>query len=189
MMRTKIISDEFARSVCVRDAARRAFRAVDTDQRLRRAAVSASRPDRLTFEPGDFCYFWRDAAGWSPGMATVVSQVGQGHHSVDYVGRIFKQSAGQLSHLTERERMAQEDVRESQDPGQDTSHVIGEPVLPQQPSRSSEHGPNVGAVVPEQPDVSMPAPDFFGTPGDPVDDDDHDEQPPAEPVPHSSSWE
>ena len=38
--------DEFARSVRVRDAARRAFIAVDTDQRLRRAAVSASRPDR-----------------------------------------------------------------------------------------------------------------------------------------------
>ena len=36
--------DEFARSV-------RAFISVDTDQRLRRAAVSASRPDRLTFEP------------------------------------------------------------------------------------------------------------------------------------------
>ena len=47
--------DEFARSVRVRDAARRAFIAVDTDQRLRRAAISASRPkDRLTFEPGDF---------------------------------------------------------------------------------------------------------------------------------------
>ena len=66
--------DEFARSVRVRDAARRAFIAVDTDQRLRRAAISASRPDRLTFEPGDMCYFWRNGLGWSPGMATVVSQ-------------------------------------------------------------------------------------------------------------------
>ena len=47
--------DEFARSVRVRDAARRAFMAVDTDQRLRRAAVSASRLDRLTCEPGDMC--------------------------------------------------------------------------------------------------------------------------------------
>ena len=35
--------DEFARSVRVRDAARRAFSAVDANQRLRR--VSASRPD------------------------------------------------------------------------------------------------------------------------------------------------
>ena len=65
-------NDEFAHSVRVRDAARRAFIAVDTDQRLRRAAVSASRPDRLTFEPGDLCYFWRDGLGWSLGMATVV---------------------------------------------------------------------------------------------------------------------
>ena len=36
--------DEFARSVRIRDAARCAFIAVDMDQRLRRAAVSASRP-------------------------------------------------------------------------------------------------------------------------------------------------
>ena len=55
--------DEFARSIRVRDAARRAFVTVDTDQRLRRAAVSASRPDRLTLEPGDMCYFWRDGVG------------------------------------------------------------------------------------------------------------------------------
>ena len=108
--------DEFARSFRVTDAARRAFIAVDTDQRLRRAAVSASRPDRLTFEPGDTCYIWRDGVGWSPGMATVVSQVGQGHYYADYGGRIFKQSAEQLSHVTERERLAQEAVRESQDP-------------------------------------------------------------------------
>ena len=77
--------DEFARSIRVRDAARRAF-TVDTDQRLFEAAVSASRPDRLTFVPGDMCYFWRDGVGWSPGMATVVSQVGQGHNYVDYGG-------------------------------------------------------------------------------------------------------
>ena len=50
--------DELARLVRVRDAARRAFISVDTDQRLRRAAVAASHPYRLTLEPGDFCYFW-----------------------------------------------------------------------------------------------------------------------------------
>ena len=39
-------------------------------------------------------------------MATVVSQVGQDHYYVDYGGRIFKQAAEQLSHVTERERLA-----------------------------------------------------------------------------------
>ena len=37
----------------------------------------------------------------------------------------------------------------------------------------------------------MPDPDFHRTPGDRVDGDDHDGQPPIESVPHSSSshWE
>ena len=110
---------------------------MDTDQRLRRAAVSASRPDRLTFEPGDMCYFWRDGLGKSPGKATVVSQVGQGHSYVDYGGRISKQSAEQLSHVTERERLAQEAVRESLDPRRDMDHVSDEPELPQKPLQTS----------------------------------------------------
>ena len=184
--------DEFARSVRVRDAARRAFIAVDTDQRLRRAAISASRPDRLTFEPGDMCYFWRNGLGWSPGMATVVSQVGQGHYHVDYGGRIFKQAAEQLSHVTERERLAQEAVRESRDSDRDMDHVSDEPELHPQPSQFPEQRPNVDAPVPEQPpDVSMPAPDFQETPDDNADDSDHEERAPTEPVPQSSSshWE
>ena len=137
--------DEPARSVRVRDAARRAFISVDTDQRLRRAAVSAARRDRLTFEPGDLCYFWRDAMEWSPGMATVVSQVGQGHCFIDNGGRIFKQSAEQLSHVTELKRLPQEAVRELQDPGRDMDRVIGEPEWPQQPSQSSGHEANIAA--------------------------------------------
>ena len=45
--------------------------------------------------------------GWSPGVATAVS---------DYDGRIFKQSAEQLSHATERERLSLDAVRESRTP-------------------------------------------------------------------------
>ena len=70
--------------------------------------------------------------GWSPGMATVVSQVGQAHYDTDHRERIFKQSAEQLSQVTERDRLAQEAVQESQHPGQDTDPVIGEPELPLQ---------------------------------------------------------
>ena len=42
--------DELARSLRCRDAAKRAFTHVDTDQRLRKAAASASRPTHLTVE-------------------------------------------------------------------------------------------------------------------------------------------
>ena len=143
---------EVARSIRVRDAARRAFITVDTDQRLRKAAVSASRPDRLTFELGDMCYFC--GVGWSPGMATVVSPLGQGNYFFDYDGRIFKQSAEQLSHVTERERLAQESVRDSQDPGRNVDHVSGEPELPQQPSQTSRQENNVAPV--SQPDPGSP---------------------------------
>ena len=117
-------------------------------------------------------------------MATVVSQVGQGHYYVDYGGRIFKQAAEQLSHVTERERLAQEAVRESRDSDRDMDHVSDEPELPPQPSQFPEQRPNVDAPVPEQPpDVSMPAPDSQETP----DDSDHEERAPTEPVPQSSS--
>ena len=54
---------------------------MNTDQRLRKAA---------TFELRDMCYFWRDGVGWSPGMATVVSQIGQGRYYVNCGGRIFQ---------------------------------------------------------------------------------------------------
>ena len=46
-------------------------------------------------------------------VLAVVSQVGQGHYYVDYGGRIVKSYAEQLSHVTERQRLAQEAVRES----------------------------------------------------------------------------
>ena len=74
---------------------------------------------------------------------------------VDDGGRIFKQSAEQLSHVTERERLAQEAVRESQDPGCDVDHVSDEETeLPQQPSQTSGQENNVAPVSPS--DVPMP---------------------------------
>ena len=109
------------------------------------------------------CYIWRDGVGWSPGKASVVSQIGQGHCYVDYGGRIFKQSAEQLSPVTERERLAREAVRESQDPGQNVDHVTDEGTeLPQQPSQMSGQENNVALVSPS--DVSMPDPGRPETP-------------------------
>ena len=132
------------------------------------------------------CYFWRDGVGWSPEMATVVSQVGQGHHYVDYGGRIFKQSAQQLSHVTERERLAREAVRESQDPGQNVDHVSDEETeLPQQPSQTSGQENNVALVSP--PDVPMPDPVLPETPNANAETSNDDRENTAEPVPHSSS--
>ena len=52
--------------------------------------------------PGDRLLRWSYRTR-NHGMVTVVSQVGQGHCYVDDGGRIFKQSAEQLSHVTERE--------------------------------------------------------------------------------------
>ena len=114
-------------------------------------------------------------------MATVVSQVGQGHCYVDNGGRIFKQSAGQLSHVTERERMAQEAVRESQDPSRDVDHVSDEPELPRQPSQTSGQENNVAPV--SQPDVSMPDHGPPETPDETAETSDDDRENTAEPVP------
>ena len=102
--------DEFGRAVQIRDAARRAFIAADTNQRLRRAAAAASRPSRLKFSPGDLVYFHRQVEGWSAAMATVVSQVGVGHYYVDYNGRVLKVAAEQLRNPSERERQARQTV-------------------------------------------------------------------------------
>ena len=122
-------------------------------------------------------------------MATVVSQVGQGHYDVDYGGRIFKQSAEQLSHVTERERLAQDAVRESQDPGRNVDHVSDEPELPQQPFQASGQESNVAPV--SQPDVSMPDPGSPETLDESAETSDDDRENTVEPVPHSSSshWE
>ena len=97
-------------------------------------------------------------------MAIVVFQACQGYYHVDYGGRICKQSAEQLSHVTERERLAQEAVRESQDPGRDVNHVS---------------------------DVSMPDPGSPETPNENAETTNDDCGNTAEPVPHSSSshWE
>ena len=118
-----------------------------------------------------------------------VSSWSRGHYHVDYGGRIFKQSAEQLSHVTERERLAQEAVRESQDPRRNVDHVTDEPELPHQPSQTSGQENNVAPV--SQPDVSMPDPGSPETLDESAETSDDLRENTVEPVPHSSSshWE
>ena len=106
---------------------------------------------------------------------------------VDYGGRIFKQAAEQLSHVTER--LAQEAVRESQNPGRNVDHVSDETELPQQPSQTS--GQENDVAPGSQPDVPMPDPGSPETLDDNAETSDDDRENTAEPVPHSSSshWE
>ena len=186
---SKSQDDEFARSVRVRDAARRAFIAVDTDQRLPRAAVSASRPDRLTFEPGSMCYFWRDGVGWSPGMATVVSQVGQVTIMLTMVDECSNNLLSNC-HMSRNVNAWPEAVRESQDPGRKVDHLSDEETeLPQQPSQTSGQENNVAPVSPS--DVPMPDPVPAETPDENAETSNDDRENTAELVPHSSSshWE
>ena len=124
-------------------------------------------------------------------MATVVSQVGQGHYFFDYGGRIFKHSAEQLSDVTERKRLAREAVHESQDRGRDTDRVfLGSPNCLNSHSRLQNMN--------QMPHLCLNSPMFRCLTqisqkhrDDPGDDNDREEQPSTEPVPHSSSshWE
>ena len=80
----------------------------------------------------------------------------------------------QLSHVTERWRLAQEAVRESQDPGRNVDHVSDEPKLPQQPSQTSGQENKVAPV--SQPDVSMPDPGPPETPDESAETSDDDRE-------------
>lgn len=108
-------TSDFARTVRLRDSARRAFVQADTDMRLRRALSARSRPDRLIYQPGDRVFYWRARHGWSPQAAVVVSQVGVGHYYIDHGGRVFKVTAEQLRAVSEREHLAHEAAREGDD--------------------------------------------------------------------------
>ena len=115
---------EFANTVRLRDAARRAFVAADTDARLRRAVAARTRPDRLIYSPGDRVYYWWNGA-WHPRSAVVVSQIGAGHYYIDSGGRVFKVAAEQLRSVSEREQQAWDAVREGQQPGPELEDIAG----------------------------------------------------------------
>ena len=174
--------DEFARSIRVRDAARRAFITVDTDQRLRKAAVSASRPDWLTFEPGDMCHFWRDGVGWSPGMALWCLKLVKATIMLTMVDEL---SNNLLSNCHMSLNVSAWPKRLCEDPGRNVDHVSDEPELPEQPYQTSGQENNVAPV--SQPDVSMPDPGSPETLDESAETSDDDRENYVEPVPHSSS--
>ena len=146
-------TSEFANTIRLRDAARRAFVAADTDARLRRAAAARTRPDRLIYSTGDRVYFWRDGS-WNPQSAVVVSQIGAGHYYIDSGGRVFKVTAEQLRAVSEREQQAWETVREVEQSGPDPEDISGHGPLPEVPDPD-------GA----RPDAAIPMPDV---PRDPL---------------------
>ena len=94
-----------------------------------------------------------------------------------------------MSHVTERERLTQDALRESQDRCRSVDHVSDEPELLQQPSQTSGQENNV-ALVP-QPDVWMLDPGPPETPDETAETSDDDRENTADPVQHSSSshWE
>ena len=72
---------------------------------------------------------------------------------------MLNKSAEQLSHVTERERLAREAVRESQEPRRNVDHVSDEETeLPQQPSQTSGQENNVAPVSPSEVPVPDPVP-------------------------------
>ena len=81
-------------------------------------------------------------------MVTVRSQVGHGHYYIDYGGRVFKLSAEQLRHISERERLALEAVREAG----------GEPEEAEAPHEGKDAAPHEdgAAMDKDVPEVEIP---------------------------------
>ena len=96
-----------------------------------------------------------------------------------------------MSHVTERERLAREAVRESQDPGQNVDHVSDEETeWPQQLPQMSGQENNVAPVSPS--DVPMPDSVPPETPDENAETSNDDRENTVELVPHSSTsshWE
>ena len=73
---------KFREELAARDRARRAFVAIDTDQVLRRALTSRSRPTRGQYSPGDWVMLWKrrgEAEGhWEGPMQVIIQEANRG---------------------------------------------------------------------------------------------------------------
>lgn len=101
----------FQRAHEIRQAARKALVAQDDQERLRKATLRQSRPERGPFEVGDFVYYWRRSRdnkhGIWKGPARVIgffeskSRIWISHHN-----KVLRCSPEQLRKLTEDQRAA-----------------------------------------------------------------------------------
>ena len=98
----------FRDNLSKRETARRAFITADHDQRLRRAYLRRSRPDRENHKPGDLVMYWRNGKGNLPGQwhgpGQVIVQEGTHVVWISHLSRLYRCAPEQIRSLSQRER-------------------------------------------------------------------------------------
>ena len=83
---------QFRTQLAMRESARRAFHSADNNAALRRAALRRDRPDRESYQPGEWIMFWRsneNQKGWI-GPAKVIQQDGRSSLFCLYLGSLVR---------------------------------------------------------------------------------------------------
>ena len=97
----------FLENLARREAARKAFVSADHDQKLRRALLRQSRPNRGSFDKGQWVMFWRSGKTGQPsqwiGPGKVVVTEDQNIVWVTYLSRLYRCAPEHLRAVSERE--------------------------------------------------------------------------------------
>ena len=83
---------QFRTQLAMRESARRAFHSADNNAALRRAALRRDRPDRGSYQPGEWIMFWRsneNQKGWV-GPAKVIQQDGRSSLFCLHLGNLVR---------------------------------------------------------------------------------------------------
>ena len=83
---------QFRTQLAMRESARRAFHSADNNAALRRAALRRDRPDRGSYQPGEWIMFWRsneNQKGWM-GPAKVIQQDGRSSLFCLHLGNLVR---------------------------------------------------------------------------------------------------